>query len=168
MRDMKDIAWLAGLLEGEGCFRTHKNCPGLTVNMTDEDVIARAAKVLGYPKPTVPYIQRPGRKPIWCLSLHGKHAIAWMMTLYTFMGTRRRAKIREIIVAWTAHKGRKYTTRGLRVMAQCHPGKREHAKGLCRNCYQKRNVDIYKQKPEWAEHQRKRKREWEAKKKGIA
>jgi hypothetical protein len=165
---MKDIAWLAGLLEGEGCFRIHKKSPGITVNMTDEDVVARAAKVFGYPKPDKAYIQRTGRKPIWCFSMHGKHAVAWMMTLYTFMGERRRAKIREIIIEWTAHKGRKYTTRGLRVMAKCHPAKLEHARGLCRNCYQSDNIERYKQKPGWIEQRRKYKREWEAKKKAVA
>lgn len=162
--DVRDVAWLAGLLEGEGCFETHKNSPGLRLNMTDEDVVARAAGILGVPRPARSYL-RDNRKPLWALSVHGAHAIEWMKVILPYMGGRRTAKIEEVIAAYVAHKangGRKYTTRGMRVMAKCHPDRREHAKELCRNCYQKRNVERYKQDPVWVERTRQRKREWEA------
>ena len=145
MRDMKEIAWLAGLLEGEGCFREHKHSPGITLNSTDRDVVEHAADILGIPRPTKSWIQRPNRKPMWCVALHGAHAIAWMMTLYTFMGERRRARIRDLITGWTAHKHKSLrTTKGMRRMAKCHPEKRAHALLLCRKCYNQQNVDRYK------------------------
>lgn len=45
----EDAAWLAGLLEGEGCFHAP---PGavLSVNMADKDVILRVAALLGHPR----------------------------------------------------------------------------------------------------------------------
>ena len=50
-----DIAWLAGLLEGEGCFRintrkrdngTINYYPQLILKMTDEDIIKRAGELM--------------------------------------------------------------------------------------------------------------------------
>jgi hypothetical protein len=43
-----DIAWLAGLLEGEGSFMRgkRKDAPGISLAMTDRDVVERAAKLL--------------------------------------------------------------------------------------------------------------------------
>jgi hypothetical protein len=135
--------------------------------MTDRDVVAHAAKVFGYEWAPKSYLYEDHKKPLWHLSVGGKHAIAWMMTLYSFMGLRRQEKIREIILAWTAHSGRKYSTRGMRVMAKCHPDKREHAMELCRNCYQKRNTERYKQNPEWKTRRRLANQKWEAKQKGV-
>ena len=42
-----DIAWLAGLLEGEGCFRLDKGkYPIIRLGMGDEDVVVRAASLM--------------------------------------------------------------------------------------------------------------------------
>lgn len=123
---------------------------------------------IGIPRPARSYTQRPGRKPMWCVAVHGAHAIAWMMTLYTFMGQRRSARIRELIQRWTSYKGRRYTTKGMRVMATCHPERRAHALMLCRYCYNKQNVERYKKDPAWRARQRQRKRGWEAKQRAAA
>ncbi len=45
-----EVIWLAGLLEGEGCFNVRKDKnmqPRVSIEMTDKDIIERAAKLFG-------------------------------------------------------------------------------------------------------------------------
>jgi hypothetical protein len=107
MIDTKDIHWLAGLLEGEGCFqyRRYKSkiskqlwYPQIKVEMTDLDPIAKAAKLLGNKVNRGKLL--PSGKRCYLAQVMGRRAIEWMMTLYSLMGERRRAKIKEIITAW--------------------------------------------------------------------
>ena len=117
-RNIIDIAWLAGLLEGEGCFRVvakpatkgglYKSF-SLKVNSTDEDIIRRAGQLLHRADKNILVcdwlsIHRPENKVQYEVSIHGKFAIQWMMTLYPFMGLRRKAKIRQIIREWKEYK----------------------------------------------------------------
>lgn len=97
-----DIAWLAGLLEGEGSFCWHqtqrdKGRPRIQIQMTDKDVLDKAAillrgKVLG---PYGPYTTQ--KIPSWFLHCSGKHAIFLMEKLLPYMGERRSLKINELI-----------------------------------------------------------------------
>jgi hypothetical protein len=103
MRAGHDLAWLAGLLEGEGYFGLIKNHVAgkiyryarIGVTMTDEDVIARAAQVLGaryWPvKPS-----GLGRKMQHRCEVRGQRAVAWMRTLQPLMGERRRGQIDRV------------------------------------------------------------------------
>jgi len=40
-----DLAWLVGILEGEGSFRFTNRTQRVTVNMTDEDIIYKIADI---------------------------------------------------------------------------------------------------------------------------
>lgn len=44
---VKEIAWLAGLMEGEGSFFLSQNQPKMALLMSDEDIVSRAALLLG-------------------------------------------------------------------------------------------------------------------------
>ena len=95
----RDILWLAGLIEGEGSFRGAKNGHvGITLGMTDEDIIDRIARIMRGSKATVE--RKQGYKAIFRFEIYGPKAAGWMMTLYTLMGNRRQAKIRECLKAW--------------------------------------------------------------------
>lgn len=99
---VKDIAWLAGYLDGEGCFcntwgRTW-HYPKITVETTDQDSIARVAKLFGNAV-CGPKSHGPHRKT-WYTATTGKPAIAWMLTLYPLMSLRRKAKITELVTQW--------------------------------------------------------------------
>lgn len=116
MISTKDIAWLAGILEGEGYFELSKSGYGkyldryqilrIGVTMSDQDVIIRAKNILGAPSVQGPYL-RKHFKPLYRTQVSGPLAIQWMMTLYVFMGARRREKIREIIKSWKSGTGLK-------------------------------------------------------------
>lgn len=95
-----DRAWLAGLVEGEGCFNAAKGLPRVTVKMTDEDVIRRAREVAGVGQVMGPHAN--GRKlPIWTWHVtKGHEAVAMMLFLYPYLGERRRAKISSIVEPW--------------------------------------------------------------------
>jgi DNA-binding Lrp family transcriptional regulator len=102
-----ELGWVAGILEGEGCFfvttrRTAKYGPYVyarVTGMTDRDVLERLRKVTG-----VGVLERvrarkdPRHKPIWqWIVSRNQEAIELMVAVYPHMGTRRQAKIREVL-----------------------------------------------------------------------
>lgn len=105
---MNEIYWLAGILEGEGCFsRNNGRTPRIMVSMTDLDVMEHIQRLMGgimyYPQ------LKPNRKQMYALSFTQQRVAAgWMMTLYPLMSKRRQDKIREILLQWlTQPDGRK-------------------------------------------------------------
>lgn len=112
MLSTKDIAWVAGLLEGEGCFmwnpfvhRQHGkeykyNRATIQLFMTDSDVVDRAASILGVKAFPAAWDKRSNRKPGKRFQVYGKRAIGWMQTLYPLLGARRQSRIREILVKY--------------------------------------------------------------------
>jgi len=107
-RSVKEIAWVAGILEGEGCFSINKNSPAIRLGMTDLDVVERARSILKKnAKINTPQsaIGKNGNllKQRYLLTLIGNIAIQWMMTIYPLMGFRRKMKIQEIIHHWKTH-----------------------------------------------------------------
>jgi len=103
-----ELGWVVGILEGEGCFFvTTRSTPKygpyvyarVTVCMTDRDVLERLRKVTG-----VGVLERvrarkdPRHKPIsqWIVC-RNQEAIELMVAVYPHMGTRRQAKIREVL-----------------------------------------------------------------------
>jgi hypothetical protein len=101
-----DIAWLAGLWEGEGCFSLNRERPRMTINMKDKDIIERAHSLM---KVKTNIATNDYRKNSMCnitysFSLNGRDAIEWMMTFYTFFGSRRQNKIKSIISLWKEHR----------------------------------------------------------------
>src|SRR5258706_14481281 len=107
MLSMKDLYWLAGVLEGEGCFtadRVKDKCyPKVTLRMTDEDTVRKAAKLFGtntheYENNSENFIVTRKTKNIFQSSIVGIEARGWMMTLYSLMGVRRQQKIKELLL----------------------------------------------------------------------
>jgi len=103
MISVLDISWLAGLLEGEGSFvLDHDVYPTIKLASTDLDVVKRARNIMLKSKRF--YIERRVLyKDRYSLDIIGNIAIQWMMTLYSLMGLRRKAKILEIINFWKNH-----------------------------------------------------------------
>lgn len=107
---VKELYWLAGLLEGEGCF-TFGNLsqsgsgfrhPALVLDMTDKDTMEKAAAMFGTSVYTLhtPTMKKNNGKPSFRTQVTGTRAVAWMMTLYPLMGSRRQERIREILHSW--------------------------------------------------------------------
>src|SRR5882762_4958899 len=85
------LAWLAGLLEGEGCFSL-ANKGGHSINiqlsMTDRDTVERAAAVMRtriHQGKTL-----TSGKTVWRCYISGAIAASMMRQLLSFMGSRRK------------------------------------------------------------------------------
>jgi hypothetical protein len=87
-------AWLAGLLEGEGSFHCRGGCPRIALEMTDEDVVARYASIIGagYQR-RLPTEAR--HKVSYICSAYGDRATLIMRDILPYMGERRSTKIQE-------------------------------------------------------------------------
>ena len=96
-----DLCWLAGLFEGEACFfpRTKSYPTGISIQMTDEDVIKKVCYLLKaqYCKPSK---QEPHHKQTYKTTIRGKKAVDIMLQLLPLMGERRSQKIKECIQSY--------------------------------------------------------------------
>jgi LAGLIDADG endonuclease len=110
--DNKEFAWVAGFLEGEGCFTVLKcnnkrfglyQYPRVTCASTDLDALQRLQKYSGIGGISNPR-QRGKDKPRWewAASKSGQ-AVGLMKALYPYMGQRRRERIGEVldIAGWS-------------------------------------------------------------------
>jgi hypothetical protein len=137
---VKDIAWLGGLLEGEGCFGSYKRLATLKLNMTDLDTVMKAAAIMGIEFVGKYPVKNPRWKPACHANLFGNPAAAWMMTLYDFLGTRRQAKIREILEKWKTNPGRGFHNARKTHCPQGHPFSEDNTinhygkSGMYRHC----------------------------------
>ena len=99
----EDAAWLAGLLDGEGCFDSPRGNPRIRVKMSDLDVVIRAADIMG----ASTYHETSAHdyyKPCMVAQITGDRAIAIMRSVLPWMGSRRSAKILDIVLAHEAKK----------------------------------------------------------------
>lgn len=97
-----DIAWLAGLMEGEGSFfpekksgRT-KRIATMVVTMSDPDVIQRVADMMDT-KMNGPMWSNKSTIPLYRARVRGTKALALMQLILPYMGERRSAKILELM-----------------------------------------------------------------------
>lgn len=134
------IAWLAGILEGEGSFscqcpnkrtRPHARLLRVQIQMTDRDIIERACELMEatsiYERP------RPApRQTVFILMITGHKAERIMRLILPHMGIRRRNKILECLEEW---KNRPVMLRERGKRAECHPDRRHKGHGLCEECH---------------------------------
>src|ERR1051326_8477070 len=93
------LAWLAGLLEGEGYFHVVTSTtngkkyryPKIAVGMTDRDVIERAAVLLGGNQVIPLSPSKPGYKPKFLAVVSGWAAAELMRQMRPWVGSRRGA-----------------------------------------------------------------------------
>ena len=99
---IKEIYWLAGILEGEGSFNLKdQRYPRIQIAMTDVDIIEKVRCMIS-PHTSICVHQR-AKENIKCqysTSLTGQLAIEWMFTLYSLMGIRRKKQIKKVIELW--------------------------------------------------------------------
>lgn len=94
-----DLAWLAGLLEGEAWFGlNNQGTPSarLVLIMCDRDVVERAAHLMDT-HVRGPFRATRSTRDLWEAKLSGEKALQLMQLLLPHMGERRQAKIAEIL-----------------------------------------------------------------------
>lgn len=124
MMSKVDAAWVAGITEGEGCFRFHlqgnrKNSWAfkVTVAMTDEDVIRRLHSITKLGNVHGPYTRKnkPLYKPEWRWTVQSNaEAMALCASIRDFMGKRRGARIDEMLEKWRSLPPPSYAANSLK------------------------------------------------------
>jgi hypothetical protein len=110
-----ELAWVAGLLEGEGCFTRKSGASslrGVTVqcHMTDLDVLQRLHRTIGVGHLRGPYKasgptgSRKKYKPRWMVQVSGPAAYQLMQQLLPLMCSRRAARIRVLLKEYESVK----------------------------------------------------------------
>jgi hypothetical protein len=131
-----EIAWMAGLLEGEGSFgldsrkknkykiSTSPPSPYLKISMVDEDVIQKLATLLKKKPFQERRLTRTG-KAVFSVSVGDRKTLMYLLPLlYPYFGKRRQAQVKECLDAldawqiWYSEGGRSEMARqGARALA---------------------------------------------------
>lgn len=102
--DSRSIAWLAGLLEGEGTFSGHAGYPRVSVQMCDRDVLERARDVMRSPnvwlKGRSEYARLRGWSRTYATAATGLRGAELMVKLRPLMGERRQREIDQALAAY--------------------------------------------------------------------
>jgi hypothetical protein len=102
---VKDIAWAAGFLEGEGHFRVHQGKIEMGATQKNIEPLKRLVALFGgriyggsrfTPTNKLTFINR------WVL--YGKNAAPVMMTIFSLMSETRKEKIRKALLIWKDNK----------------------------------------------------------------
>lgn len=145
----EDLAWAAGLFEGEGCITigernaTRRRHPICQLNMADEDVVRRLHTVLGVGTVRMRKYQ-PVKKDQWVWRVSSFEDAQYVIAaLWNWLGARRKNRALEVLTATAETQYfRKHVIRpgmtfgGWRVLAKASPkvyGKSQiHTRWLCR------------------------------------
>mgnify|MGYP001613215682 CR=1 FL=1 len=149
MIDVNSLWWVAGFLEGEGCFMPPPKSACISAVQVQKEPLERLSSVLGG---TVLIVKRTHKNPkhqdAWRWHLIGVHAVAAGMTLYSLMSPKRKTAIRAMIAAWREQKiyqrlrtscpyGHPYSAKNTYVPPKTNlsPGNRR----ICRTCVNRRS-----------------------------
>jgi len=108
MNRVQEVAWAAGLFEGEGTWivrpargRGTKTTTVIALQMCDRDVVERFAAIMGCGKVTNPdkrHEQNPKHRPIWRWSTARRADCLRIAQMFLpYLGERRSARAHEII-----------------------------------------------------------------------
>lgn len=87
--------WLAGIIEGEGCFTK----VGIEIEMTDKDVVQEVARIFNRTLRMRHHTYlETGHKPTYRTAIGGPEAVALAACLYPHMSLRRQLKIKKLLV----------------------------------------------------------------------
>lgn len=102
----ENLAWVAGIVEGEGCIstRNHSKSARITINMTDKDVLEKLKSILDCG--SISFKDLSGKnshqQDQWRYSLNRKELVyAVLVAIYPFLCERRSSMAEEAI----AHMG---------------------------------------------------------------
>lgn len=92
------VGWIAGILEGEGCW-TANGCRGnwlVSVRMTDRDIIERLRHITGVGRVTMEE-NKKGYKTAWAWQVAARPQREWLtVAVWPWLGTRRRERILQL------------------------------------------------------------------------
>lgn len=94
--DQIDIAWLAGVYEGEGCLSINGKAVRIIIQMTDEDIIRRIHSLTGCGRVAV--YPHPKHKTVYRWTVNNRSCVArLLLAMAPLLGERRREKVLEAV-----------------------------------------------------------------------
>lgn len=121
---VRDIAWAAGFIDGEGWFGANNKCLYIAVSQVQKEPLEWLQRLFGgrlYFEPT----NNPRHQDIWTWKLCGKSAGGVMMTLYTLLSPKRQQKILSLVTEWRTWINSAYRT----TCPQGHPLDSKNCRG---------------------------------------
>lgn len=135
----EDIAWAAGLFEGEGCITVstrRMKYVNLTLAMCDRDAVERFRDAVGVGTIRLRRKAPQGGKPLWIWSANSfEHAQAVVARLWPGLCSRRRSRAREILLAVQASQRLRLTNRQMESCSIADCELRPVARNLCGKHY---------------------------------
>jgi hypothetical protein len=153
-RNEVDVAWAAGLFEGEGCWSMYVRKSGkrqihAAIGMTDQDVIERLASIIGFGtvrrSHSAVHVAR-GDKPLFIWGVYEAERIRELIALFLpYLCARRHAKALEVLDfgrdirshnSKATHCPQKHPLSGgnLQLEPFKHPNGKEYVARRCRKC----------------------------------
>lgn len=100
--DIKNLYWMAGFLEGEGSFSSHRGVGRVSAPQKDIESLEKLKTLVSHGTLS------QTKKGIHIWSLSGTHAIGLCMTLFLLMSNYRKEQIKKVLMAWK--KGKVFNT----------------------------------------------------------
>lgn len=162
MTTESEIAWAAGLFEGEGWISIQRKTPLIGIQMADKEILERFQSIVGcgkiyYRKPRIYSYERiKTRKEQWAWRLQGREKVGHLLdVLSPWLGSRRKGRAKEVMtIAATSAKQpgmpKGYQTK--KVLNRLHGDVRKYWSGCrcveCRKavnayCTQKRRTKLH-------------------------
>lgn len=95
-----ELAWVAGILEGEGCWsqrQKHPNSWWIAVRMTDKDIIDRLKIITSVGRISPARPQKDHYKMAWAWQVSVQAHREWLtVKVWPWLGQRRQAKVRDL------------------------------------------------------------------------
>lgn len=109
------IAWAAGFLEGEGCFRMQRSRSSKTGRVTGHSIVilatqvqreplARLAGLFGGSLHCQEHRPNPNWQPLWRWVLTGHRAAGLMFSMYSLLSPRRKEQVLAAIDVWKTRR----------------------------------------------------------------
>jgi len=93
----EEIAWVAGILEGEGCWTQTRNGWSIQVGMSDKDIIERLKSLTAVGHIYDQKSRQESHKAMYTWHVFRQHHREWLTSkVWPWLGERRRARIKEL------------------------------------------------------------------------
>ena len=92
-----EIAWAAGLFDGEGTIGQQGNSVSVAIYLTDSDLVDHFYRVVGMGAVSGPTQRQPHLKPQWQWRAGGDAAVVVLEMLLPYLGKRRSARARAVL-----------------------------------------------------------------------
>lgn len=150
----RDLDWVAGFLEGEGCFSWRKVRRSGTASVSAVQVqrwpLLRLQELFGGNQYLVP-ARQTGHQAKWQWELSGIAGAGLMMTLYPLLSPRRQEQVARALAEWKtrgvaaryrSHCARGHLFDGTRISSYNKPKRTR----ICITCHRKTSLESYYRK----------------------